>query len=100
MVIFTVASNIVFVTAPYNYKFKEALKTKVDYILLDNMTPELVKQAVGMRNSSGCKAGLEVSGNVKLDTVRAYAETGVERISIGGLTHSVPAIDISLDIVA
>ena len=85
----------------------EALKGRPDYILLDNMKPESVKQAVEMRNKmfSG-RVGtqhaaplLEVSGGVRLDNVRAYAETGVERISVGEITHSAPWLDISLDIV-
>lgn len=81
-------------------EFKEALRTKVNYILLDNMTPELIRQAVALRKSSASKAELEVSGGVTLETVRAFAETGVERISVGALTHSAACVDVSLDIVA
>lgn len=78
----------------------EALKTKVNYILLDNMTPETVLEAVKMREKAGARAELEVSGGISLETVRKYAETGVERISIGALTHSAPWLDVSLDIVS
>jgi len=77
----------------------EALKTKVHYILLDNMTPETVKEAVQMREKAHSKIELEVSGGIRLENVREYADTGVERISIGALTHGVPWLDVSLDIV-
>ena len=81
----------------------EALKTKVNYVLLDNMTPEVVRDAVKMRNAFvGARRAvpeLEVSGGITLDNVRVYAETGVERISIGALTHSSPWLDVSLNIV-
>ena len=80
-------------------EFAEALKTPLDYILLDNMMPDLIKEAVSMRQKAGSKIWLEVSGGVDLDTVRSYAETGVERISIGALTHSAIWLDVSLDIV-
>lgn len=65
-----------------------------DLILLDNMTPDQVRAAVAL---AGGRVGLEVSGGVTLATVRAYAETGVERISIGALTHSAPQLDCALD---
>jgi nicotinate-nucleotide pyrophosphorylase (carboxylating) len=66
----------------------------VDAILFDNMTPEQVRQGVVM---IGGRAITEVSGGVKLDTVRAYAEAGVDVISVGALTHSTPALDVGLD---
>lgn len=74
---------------------EEALKAKADLILLDNMSPSLVAEAVGIAQG---KAYLEASGGITLDNVRAYAATGVNGISIGALTHSVPAVDISLRI--
>ena len=77
----------------------EALKGKPDYILLDNMEIKTVREAVEMRQKAASKILFEVSGGVNLESVRAYAETGVERISIGALTHSAPSLDISLDIV-
>ncbi len=77
----------------------EALKTKVNYVLLDNMTPELIHEAVQMRTKAGSRIELEVSGGIHLENVRDYAMTGVERISIGALTHSAPWLDVSLDIV-
>jgi nicotinate-nucleotide pyrophosphorylase (carboxylating) len=78
----------------------EALKTKADYILLDNMSVKTVKEAVEMRKSIDAFMEFEVSGGINLDNVLEYANTGVERISVGGLTHSVPAVDVSLNIVA
>ncbi len=80
-------------------ELKEALKSKADYVLLDNMTVDMVREAVTHRDKIRSKIELEVSGNVSLGNVRDYAETGVERISVGALTHAAPSIDISLDIV-
>ena len=78
----------------------EALKSKADFILLDNMTVEAVRDAVALRKKMGIKIELEVSGRVNLDNVREYAQTGVERISVGSITHGAPSLDVSLDIVA
>jgi nicotinate-nucleotide pyrophosphorylase (carboxylating) len=64
------------------------------------MNVEDVKEAVAMRKKAESKIELEVSGGVNLDNVLTYAQTGVERISIGYITHGAPAIDVSLDIVA
>lgn len=74
----------------------------VDMILLDNFTTEQMREAVARRDALGLKgkAQLEASGNITLDTVRAIAETGVERISVGALTHSVRALDIAMEIAA
>ena len=77
----------------------EALKGKPDYILLDNMTPEMIRQAVELRKKAASKVSFEVSGGITLENVRAFAETGIERISVGALTHSSAWLDISLDIV-
>lgn len=68
----------------------------IDVMMLDNMTPENVRRAV---QECGGRVCLEVTGGVTLANVREYAETGVQRISIGALTHSAPAVDIGLDIV-
>ncbi|MDD4891098.1 MAG: carboxylating nicotinate-nucleotide diphosphorylase [Phycisphaerae bacterium] len=70
----------------------------MDMILLDNMTVEQMRRAVAMRNESGARVLLEASGGVSLSTVRAIAEAGVERISVGAVTHSAKALDISLEI--
>ncbi len=80
-------------------ELKEALKSKADYILLDNMSVELVRECVNLRKRLGLKTEFEVSGGINLENVRGYAETGVERISIGQITAGAPTIDISLDIV-
>ena len=71
----------------------EALIAKADIIMLDNMTPETAKEMVKL---IGDKAIIECSGNVTLDTIKDYAETGVDYISVGALTHSFKVLDISL----
>jgi nicotinate-nucleotide pyrophosphorylase (carboxylating) len=75
-----------------------ALGTGAERLLLDNMDLETLRGAVKLRdqNSSGDGPALEASGGVDLDTVRAIAETGVDFISIGALTHSAPSLDFSL----
>ena len=75
-----------------------ALGTGADQLLLDNMDPPTMRAAVELRevHSPGGKPTLEASGNVNLQTVREIAETGVDFISIGALTHSAPALDFSL----
>lgn len=78
----------------------EALKSKADYILLDNMPVERVRECVALRKQAGSRIAFEVSGGITLDNVRDYAEAGVERISVGALTHTAPSLDISLDIVS
>src|SRR5258705_13156761 len=72
---------------------REALAMKVERIMLDNMTPEMMREAV-QKNAGTAK--LEASGNVTLATVREIAETGVDYISVGALTHSPRTFDISL----
>jgi len=72
---------------------KEALVSKVDWIMLDNMSSEMMKEAVNLINGN---ALTEASGNVSLSKVRGIAETGVDFISVGALTHSVKALDIAL----
>ena len=74
-----------------------ALAGKPDIILLDNMPLDMMREAVQRRNVTAPGILLEASGGVTLQTVRAIAETGVERISVGALTHSAPALDIALD---
>jgi nicotinate-nucleotide pyrophosphorylase (carboxylating) len=70
-----------------------AVAAGVPRILLDNMTVEELRRAVEL---AGYRAELEASGGITLDTVRAVAETGVDFISVGALTHSAPALDVSL----
>lgn len=74
-------------------ELQEALSLNVDRIMLDNMDLEQMHEAVALANG---KTPLEASGNVNLQTVAAIAATGVDYISVGSLTHSVKALDISL----
>lgn len=76
-----------------------ALGTGVDRLLLDNMSPALMREAVALRdqNTGGADGvSLEASGGINLENVREVAETGVEFISIGALTHSAPTLDFSM----
>jgi nicotinate-nucleotide pyrophosphorylase (carboxylating) len=75
-----------------------ALGTGVEQLLLDNMDPPTLRAAVELRdaNSRNGKPTLEASGGVNLETVRGVAETGVDFISVGALTHSAPSLDFSL----
>ena len=73
----------------------EALAADVDAILLDNMTPGELRAAVALANG---RARLEASGGITLENVRAVAETGVDEISIGALTHSARSLDVSLEL--
>jgi nicotinate-nucleotide pyrophosphorylase (carboxylating) len=73
------------------------LAASPDIVLLDNMSPSLLGEAVEMRNRIAPGVALEASGGVRLETVREIASTGVERISVGALTHSARVLDIGLD---
>jgi nicotinate-nucleotide pyrophosphorylase (carboxylating) len=73
----------------------EALAAGADRVLLDNMTPDELSRAVEL---CGGRAELEASGGVTLDTVRTIAETGVDFVSVGALTHSARALDVSLEV--
>jgi nicotinate-nucleotide pyrophosphorylase (carboxylating) len=75
---------------------REALEARADIILLDNMSPEMVREAVRLIREQAPDVLVEASGGITLENVRAYAEAGVDFISIGALTHSAPAADISL----
>jgi nicotinate-nucleotide pyrophosphorylase (carboxylating) len=77
-------------------EMKEAMENEADAVLLDNMDCETMRKAVEM--AAGTRLVIEASGNVTLDRVREIAETGVHLISIGALTHSAPAVDLSLTI--
>lgn len=69
---------------------------EVDGVLLDNMDLDTMRQAVARRRAAGRQLFLEASGNLSLDRARAVAETGVDYLSVGALTHSAPAADLSL----
>jgi nicotinate-nucleotide pyrophosphorylase (carboxylating) len=78
---------------------EEAMRHGFDYVLLDHFTTDEVKRAVERRDQHGFQTALEVSGNIGLENVRSYALCGVDRISIGALTHSAKACDISLNFI-
>jgi nicotinate-nucleotide pyrophosphorylase (carboxylating) len=81
-------------------QFDAALPLGADVIMLDNMSPDQMRQAVMRRDEAGMagKVALEASGGITLQNVRQAAETCVERIALGALTHSARAVDIALDI--
>jgi nicotinate-nucleotide pyrophosphorylase (carboxylating) len=81
-------------------ELEEALEFGAEAILLDNMTPSQVKDAVARIKKVERWIPIEASGGIVLDNIRAYAETGVDFISVGALTHSAKAADISMRIVA
>jgi nicotinate-nucleotide pyrophosphorylase (carboxylating) len=81
-------------------ELEEALAGGADSLLLDNMTPAEAKRAVDIARKRIAKIPIEVSGGITLETVRKYAQTGVTYISVGALTHSVSAIDLSMKITA
>jgi nicotinate-nucleotide pyrophosphorylase (carboxylating) len=76
----------------------EALAEKAELVLLDNFTPEHCVTAVRRVADLGAPTRLEVSGGLKLADARVYAETGVDYLSVGALTHSAPALDLGLDL--
>jgi nicotinate-nucleotide pyrophosphorylase (carboxylating) len=76
-------------------QFGKALELEPDRILLDNMNPDSMRKAVETSTGSGCY--LEASGGITLETVREIADTGVDGISIGNITHSAPSADIGFD---
>jgi len=78
-------------------QLRAVLPEKPDLVLLDNMPPDVLREAVRIRDSGGYASELEASGGISLATVRAVAETGVERISSGALTHSAICLDVALD---
>ncbi len=85
-------------------EFRQALSARPDLILLDNMRLSEMQEAVRLRNAVArsnpeAKIPLEVSGGVTLETARQIALTGVERISIGALTHSAPILNVALEVV-
>lgn len=78
-------------------QLKEVLPANPDIVLLDNMTCEQLREAVAIRNALQPTTELEASGGINLSTVRGVAETGVDRISSGALTHSAICLDVALD---
>jgi len=78
-------------------QFEDVLTARPDIVLLDNMSPATMRKAVQIRNQLKSSTELEASGGITLNVVREVAETGVERISVGSLTHSNASLDIGMD---
>ena len=78
-------------------QFAEVLRVRPDIVLLDNMSLDDLRAAVARRNAEAPQVELEASGGVNLETIRAIADTGVDRISVGALTHSASWFDVGLD---
>ncbi len=74
---------------------EEAVKAGAEFLLCDNMSPERLREVVA---AVGDRAELEATGNLTLETVSAYAATGVDYLSVGGLTHSSPILDVAMDL--
>lgn len=91
------AGTIVEIEVDSLTQLDQALRAAPDIVLLDNMTTKNLSLAVEMRNQVAPGVLLEASGGVNLQTVRSIAQTGVERISVGAITHSAPILDLALD---
>lgn len=81
-------------------ELETALQHGAESVLLDNMTPSQIKKAVAMVREHGGNIPTEASGGILLENIRKYALTGVDYISVGALTHSAPAVDLSMKITA
>ncbi|WP_037309466.1 carboxylating nicotinate-nucleotide diphosphorylase [Amycolatopsis orientalis] len=79
-------------------QLEEALAAGADEVLLDNYTPDECAKAVDRRDEVSPKTRLESSGGLRLDVARAYAESGVDFLAVGALTHSSPALDLGMDL--
>ncbi|HET7659144.1 MAG TPA: carboxylating nicotinate-nucleotide diphosphorylase [Oryzihumus sp.] len=77
----------------------EAVQAGARFLLLDNMTPELLQATVETVRATGEDVEIEATGGLTLDVARTYAQTGVDYLSVGALTHSSPIVDIALDLV-
>jgi len=77
----------------------EAVQAGARFLLLDNMTPELLQATVETVRATGEDVEIEATGGLTLDVARTYAQTGVDYLSVGALTHSAPIVDIALDLV-
>ncbi len=78
-------------------QLRDVLPHRPDIVLLDNMPPAMLREGVEIRNALAPQVELEASGGVRLETIRSIAETGVDRISAGALTHSAIVLDLGLD---
>jgi nicotinate-nucleotide pyrophosphorylase (carboxylating) len=77
-------------------ELEEALSLTIDVVMLDNFSPDLLKEAVSITKQ---RAKLEVSGNVTIENIREKAVSGIDYISVGALTHSFESLDLSLNVV-
>ena len=77
---------------------REAIAAGADALLLDNMSPDLIRECVAIADASPSRPLLEASGGITLATIASYSAAGVDCISVGGLTNSAPVLDIGLDI--
>jgi nicotinate-nucleotide pyrophosphorylase (carboxylating) len=93
----TVADMIVEVEVDTLAQFGDALAASPDIILLDNMSLENLRAAVALRNAANAATQLEASGGVSLETIGSIAQTGVERVSVGAITHAASWLDLGLD---
>lgn len=80
-------------------EFRDAISAHPDIIMLDNMAPELIKEAITLRNAHYPNVLLEASGGINIENISDYAKTGIDIISVGSLTHSVKSLDVSLEII-
>lgn len=78
-------------------ELKSALRAEPEWIMLDNMSCEMMTEAVKITRATTTKTKLEASGGINLKTANAIAATGVDALSVGGLTHSAPSIDLALE---
>ena len=76
----------------------ESVRAGARFLLCDNMTPELLRETVDAVRATGERVEIEATGNLTLEVAAAYAATGVDYLSVGGLTHSSPILDIALDL--
>jgi nicotinate-nucleotide pyrophosphorylase (carboxylating) len=76
----------------------ESVRAGARFLLCDNMSPELLRTTVDAVRATGELVEMEATGNLTLEVAAAYAATGVDYLSVGGLTHSSPILDIALDL--
>jgi nicotinate-nucleotide pyrophosphorylase (carboxylating) len=78
-------------------QLQDVLPHRPDIVLLDNFSLDQLREALAIRNASAAEVELEASGNVRIDTIAEIADTGVDRISSGALTHQATSLDLGLD---
>jgi nicotinate-nucleotide pyrophosphorylase (carboxylating) len=92
------AGTLVEIEVESEAELRDAVAAGADWILIDNQRPETVARWCAIARGSGRRPFLEASGNVRLENVREYAEAGADAVSVGALTHSVRAADVSLEL--